>query len=215
MSNTTRTQLQVGAGLFVAFLLLTALVVIGWTQSVDDAWLSLMEDFEVPWLLSVAELFHNLGSVPIALTTSMVIAVAFVVVRKWWAFWAWFAIVAGAQVFSTVTKLLVDRPRPVDALVHESSASYPSGHAMVSGAAIGIGLAVILGFIWSRRYRLFLGMGVAYAVIMAWSRTYLRVHWLTDVVGGLLFGTAIVFIVVAMVTKRREDVEDTGGESDE
>ena len=86
---------------------------------------------------------------------------------------------------------------------------------MVSGAAIGIGLAVILGFIWSRRYRLFLGMGVAYAVIMAWSRTYLRVHWLTDVVGGLLFGTAIVFIVVAMVTKRREDVEDTGGESDE
>jgi len=201
--------------MFVAFLLLTAFVVAGWTQSVDDAWLSLMEDLEVPWLLSVAELFHHLGSVPIALTTSLLVAVAFIVAKKWWAFWAWFAIVAGAQVFSTVTKLLVDRPRPVDALVHESSASYPSGHAMVSGAAIGIGLAVILGIIWPNRYRLFLGVGIAYAVVMAWSRTYLRVHWLTDVVGGLLFGTAIVCLVAVAVIQRRGDAQDGIGESGE
>lgn len=194
---------RVGAGLFVTFLLLTVLVVAGWTQSVDDAWLSLMEELEVPWLLSVAELFHHIGSFPIALATSVLIAVAFIVAKKWSAFWAWFAIVAGAQVFSTVTKLLVDRPRPIDALVHESSASYPSGHAMVSGAAIGIGLAVIAGIIWPNRYRLFLGVGIAYAVVMAWSRTYLRVHWLTDVVGGLLFGTAIVCLVAAVVIQRR------------
>ena len=193
--------------MFVAFAVLTLFVVAGWTQSVDDAWLSLMEDLEVSWLLSVAELFHRLGSFEIALVTSVLIAAAFLIARKWWAFWAWFAIVAGAQVFSTVTKLLVDRPRPVGALVHESSASYPSGHAMVSGAAMGIGLAVILGIIWPNRYRLFLGVGIAYAVVMAWSRTYLRVHWLTDVVGGLLFGIAIVCLVAVAVIQRREDVE--------
>jgi len=193
--------------MFVAFAVLTLFVVAGWTQSVDDAWLSLMEDLEVSWLLSVAELFHRLGSFEIALVTSVLIAAAFLIARKWWAFWAWFAIVAGAQVFSTVTKLLVDRTRPVGALVHESSASYPSGHAMVSGAAMGIGLAVILGIIWPNRYRLFLGVGIAYAVVMAWSRTYLRVHWLTDVVGGLLFGTAIVCLVAVAVIQRREDVE--------
>ncbi len=198
----------------MTFLLLTVLVVAGWTQSVDDAWLSVMEDLEVPWLLSVAELFHHIGSFPIALATSVLIAVAFIVAKKWWAFWAWFAIVAGAQVFSTVTKLLVDRPRPVDALVHESSASYPSGHAMVSGAAIGIGLAVIAGIIWPRRHRLFLGLGITYAVVMAWSRTYLRAHWLTDVVGGLLFGTAVVLVVAAAVIQRRRSVRDGVGESD-
>jgi undecaprenyl-diphosphatase len=201
--------------MFAAFLILTAFVIAGWTQSVDDAWLSLMEDLEVPWLLSVAELFHHLESVPIALTTSLLVAVTFIVAKKWWAFWAWLAIVAGAQVFSTVTKLLVDRPRPVDALVHESSASYPSGHAMVSGAAIGIGLAVILGIIWPNRYRLFLGVGIAYAVVMAWSRTYLRVHWLTDVVGGLVFGTAIVCLVAVVVIQSRgearDDVTEPGG----
>jgi len=215
MGITTSKQFRIGTGLFVAFLLLTVLVVAGWTQSVDDAWLSLMEDLEISWLLSVAELFHHLGSFPLALATSVLIAGVFVVVRKWRAFWAWFAIVAGAQVFSTITKLLVDRARPIDALVHESSASYPSGHAMVSGAAIGIGLAVILGMIWPHRNRLFLGVGIAYAVVMAWSRTYLRVHWLTDVVGGLLFGTAIVCLVAAVVIHRRREAQGViGGSGD-
>ena len=215
MSMSASRHLQIGTGLFAAFLLLTVFVVAGWTQSVDEAWLSLMKDLEVPWLLSMAELFHHLGSVPIALTASLLIAAAFIVAKKWWAFWAWFAIVAGAQVFSTVTKLLVDRPRPVDALVHESSASYPSGHAMVSGAAIGIGLAVIVGMIWPNRYRLFIGVGIAYAVVMAWSRTYLRVHWLTDVVGGLLFGTAIVCLVAVVVIQRRGDAREGIGDPDE
>ncbi len=201
--------------MLVAFLLLTVLVVSGWAQSVDDAWLSLMEDLEVPWLLSVAELFHRLGSVPIAVVTTVVVAVVFMAMRKWRIAAVWVGIVVGANALSTITKLLVDRPRPVDALVHESSASYPSGHAMVSGAAIGVGLAVIVGVIWPNRHRLFLGVGIAYAVVMAWSRTYLLVHWLTDVVGGLLFGTAIVLIVAAVTLQRRTDVGNDAGEPGE
>lgn len=197
------------------FLLLTAFVVTGWTQTLDDAWLDLMVANEIPRLVAVAEVFHYLGSVPIALATSVLIAVAFMVMRKWWAVAAWVTTVAGAQILSTMTKILVDRPRPVDGLVRESSASYPSGHAMVSGAAIAIGFAVIAGIIWPRRHRLFLGFGIAYAVVMAWSRTYLRAHWLTDVVGGLLFGTAIVLIVAAVVIQRRGDAGDDAHEPDE
>jgi membrane-associated phospholipid phosphatase len=211
MTTPVQRSYWVGVGLLAAFLLLTVLVVAGWTQSVDDAWLAAMEDLEVPWLISVAELFHHLGSIPIATATTVIVAAGFMVMRKWWAAATWVGVVAGANVLSTLTKLLVDRSRPIDALVHESSASYPSGHAMVSGAAIGIGLAVIVGIIWPRRHQLLLGFGIAYAVVMAWSRTYLRVHWLTDVVGGLLFGTAVVLIVVAVVVQRRGDVQDGAG----
>lgn len=203
MTTPARSPYWLSAALFLAFLTVTALVVEGWTQSLDDGWLSLMGDYEVAWLVAVARAFHVIGGYPIALVTSIAIGVAFIVLKKWWALWAWVAIVGGAQVLSAVTKTLVDRPRPVDALVHESSASYASGHAMVSGAAMAIGVAVIASFLWPRRHRLFLGFGITYAVVMAWSRTYLRVHWLTDVVGGLLFGVAIVFAVVAVVSRRR------------
>jgi undecaprenyl-diphosphatase len=192
------------AGVFVSFVALTALVLGNWTQAVDDAWNTAMADAEMAWLVGVAETFHRIGAVPIALPAAVTVAVVFLVMRRWWLAGAWVAMVGGAQILSTVTKVLVGRDRPLDALVHESSAAYPSGHAAVSGAAMAIGLAVLLGVLWPNRHRLFLSAGVVYAVAMAWSRTYLRVHWLADVVGGLVLGTAVV-LVVASVTLTRSD----------
>ena len=40
------------------------------------------------------------------------------------------------------------------------------------------------------RWMLWLLLAVLYALVMAWSRTALRVHWLSDVVAGSLWGTA-------------------------
>jgi undecaprenyl-diphosphatase len=34
---------------------------------------------------------------------------------------------------------------------------------------------------------------------MAWSRTYLQVHWLTDVVAGAILGLAVTFTTFATV----------------
>jgi len=188
--------------MLAAFLAVTVGVVTGWVQPIDDWWRSLMADAEVTWLVAIAKGFHVIGGFLVATGTAVVVGVAFAAAKKWGMFLAWVAIVASAQILSTVVKLLVDRSRPVDALVHEASAAYPSGHAMVSGAAIGIGLAVLVGFVWPRRSRLFLGIGITYAVLMALSRTYLRAHWLTDVAGGLLLGTAVVVFVATAVMLR-------------
>jgi membrane-associated phospholipid phosphatase len=190
------------AGLVGLFLVLTLLVVAGWTQSVDDSWNQAMADLELPWLVNMAEAFHHIGGVSIAFLTVTSVAIIFVATRRWWFAGAWLAIVGVTQVLTTITKTVVGRDRPLDALVHESSAAYPSGHASVSGAAIAIGLAVLAGFLWPQRYRLFLLVGVAYAVAMAWSRTYLHAHWLTDVVSGLLLGTAVVCVVALTMADR-------------
>jgi undecaprenyl-diphosphatase len=58
---------------------------------------------------------------------------------------------------------------------------------------------------WPRRHNLFLWIGVTYAVLMAVSRTYLRVHWLTDVIGGLALGCAFVLVVTTLVQQRASD----------
>lgn len=199
---------QQGGGLTLAiwllasFAALTLLVVAGLTQSLDDAWNTAMVNAETPWLVSVAEAFHKTGATPIALPTALLVGVAFLSMRRWLIAGAWIVMVGGAQILSTVTKVLVGRERPLDGLVHESSAAYPSGHAMVSGAAMAIGLAVLLGFLWPNRHRLFLGVGISYAALMALSRTYLQAHWLTDVVAGLILGITVVLLVVAVMSRR-------------
>jgi undecaprenyl-diphosphatase len=60
--------------------------------------------------------------------------------------------------------------------------------------------------LWPHRSRQFIGVAVGYIVLMAWSRTYLRAHWLTDVVAGALFGAAVVLVIAGWLGERvRED----------
>ncbi|HZJ47504.1 MAG TPA: hypothetical protein VFD97_00540, partial [Acidimicrobiia bacterium] len=98
MSTSARRSYWFSGALFAVFVVVTVAVVSGWTQTLDDAWLSLMEDAELPWLVSVAKAFNVIGGFPVALATSIVIGVVFIAVRQWWALWTWATIVGGAQI---------------------------------------------------------------------------------------------------------------------
>lgn len=201
-ASLSRRWLGLGSVFFGVFALVTLLVVAGWTQTLDDAWNRVMVSAEVAWLVSVAEVFHVVGSVAVVFTLGVGVCVAFLIAKRWNLAVGWVLIVGATQILTTVFKVTVDRSRPIEALVHEPSAAFPSGHAAVSGAAMAIGLAILLGFIWPSRLIIFLWVGVVYGVLMALSRTYLRAHWLTDVSGGLVLGTAMVLLVVAFLLAR-------------
>lgn len=88
-----------------------------------------------------------------------------------------------------VAKDLVHRPRPVTALVHASSSSFPSAHAvevMVGALAL---LTVLLPMISRRLLRV--AAVVAGAVIVlavGFGRVALNVHYPSDVLGGWALG---------------------------
>jgi membrane protein DedA with SNARE-associated domain/membrane-associated phospholipid phosphatase len=90
-----------------------------------------------------------------------------------------------------IAKAAYDRERPTGGLVETVFASYPSGH---SAYAIGLlACAVVLvraGVGWAIRSAV-VTVAVIAVVAVALSRVYLRVHYLTDVLGGVGLGVAI------------------------
>lgn len=98
---------------------------------------------------------------------------------------------------ATVLKVIVDRPRPPTsyALVHATGLSFPSGHAMNSTVVYG---ALMLLFVapTAGRSRVAVATATAVAVaLIALSRLVLGVHYLSDVVGGLVLGTTWLALI--------------------
>jgi membrane-associated phospholipid phosphatase len=99
----------------------------------------------------------------------------------------------GAQVLSNGMKLGFRRERPFfpDPLATESTFSFPSGHALVSVAVYGALALVLAGHLSSPWHRALLFAGTAFLVLaIGFSRLYLGVHFLSDVLAGFAAGVA-------------------------
>lgn len=107
-----------------------------------------------------------------------------------------------ASVVSTVTKIVVGAERPPAAgqLLAETDHSFPSGHVTGTVALLGI-LAVVIGRRRGCTAQL-LGLTAVAGLVVAATRLYLGVHWLTDVVGGALLGSAAVLIGSALLIRQ-------------
>ena len=95
-------------------------------------------------------------------------------------------------VLDTIVKEVVNRARPslVDPVATAHGKSFPSGHAMSSTFTYGALLLVFLPTI-AKRYRpLVVGGAVLLVVAICFSRLALGVHFITDVVGGVVLGLA-------------------------
>ena len=106
----------------------------------------------------------------------------------------------GSQLFASLGKIIVHRPRPSIAYYLEPSFSFPSGHATLSTAFFGF-VAYILLRNESKRWRyrtlvLFTALSVIAAVGL--SRLYLGVHFLSDVWSGYLLGALWLIIGISI-----------------
>lgn len=102
---------------------------------------------------------------------------------------------------------LIARPRPpvADWAVDAGGLSFPSGHT--SDAALAAGLIawlVVRRFSRPPRWLVWL-IAAAYALLIAWTRVYLGVHWPTDVLGSLAFVAA--WLSGALVLQRFDERE--------
>ena len=129
--------------ILLALFVLLAFVVPQTPLELEQRWNEWMSDIATLVLKDIALVFNALGrGVGRALLIAAPAAVLLVAGRRWSL--AAFALTeALTPLISSITKALVDRPRPPAPLVHPSGASFPSGHSAFAGATA---VAVILLF---------------------------------------------------------------------
>jgi membrane-associated phospholipid phosphatase len=94
-------------------------------------------------------------------------------------------------------KYLLSRPRPLwgRPISVEHSTSYPSGHATAAAAFAVAVLLLLPQLAASHTGRLAIGLAtVALSGIICADRIFLGVHYLSDVVGGVLLGSVITLV---------------------
>jgi membrane-associated phospholipid phosphatase len=141
-----------------------------------------------PELVSLFNVVTLLGNVAVLLLLTL--AVTFLLLRRGAVDEAALVCVValGIELLNGGLKLLFHRPRPELAYVHLDTYSFPSGHAAGATAIYGV-----LVFLALRRRPLHAKLlsGAAFAVlvtVIGFSRLYLEVHYLSDVLAGISLG---------------------------
>jgi undecaprenyl-diphosphatase len=109
-------------------------------------------------------------------------------------FYSFMAAIIFSAALSYILKMIILRPRPfeyfnISSTINTSFSSFPSGHALL--------IFTILPFITKNfpKYKIFFWIA---ALFVAFSRLYLGVHYLSDVVAGAFIGFIVgrIFIFV-------------------
>ena len=124
-----------------------------------------------------------------------------------------------ASLINFLLKLLIARPRPtselVQVLVTRNESSFPSGHTTYAVAFYGL-----LFFLAPRLIKRPKAVNALRSILIILilltmlSRIYLGVHWLSDILGSLLFGGLILAIAIGLYRHyAMRELQKTGGKS--
>ncbi len=200
--------------LLLAFAVLSVAVTAGWTAPLDQSITVALAGHRTEVLNNLAVNLTALGSAPVVAIVALLAALYAVasgrpriVLALLWTPLSFF--------LDSGLKLVFQHPRPTEAIIAiPDSYSFPSGHAVAASALyITLALAAATGERRLRPRRVLVWGGVLIALLVAWSRVYLGVHYLSDVVGGLLIGSAGALATTTAVsrTERHEAARSLSG----
>lgn len=169
----------------------------------DEPVMLWMHSVSTPWLTDVAQAVTHLGGRIVQLV-AFAVAVVLCVLRRWADAVIVVAAVVGASRINVMLKPIIERARPDfwEHMTVEATYSFPSGHTM---AAMSIA-APLVYLAWKTRYRWpVLVVAALYAFAVGTTRSYLGVHFPSDVLAGwclTVLWVVLVEVVVRYLARR-------------
>ncbi len=178
---------------------------------VDQAVAGILRYLATPTLTTFFFVITLTGSVELFVLLGLVVAAMYSWQRRWLHVGTWLSALVGAAILNQLLKGLFTRPRPTlpDPLLLESGYSFPSGHAM--GSLIVYGVLVYFAVLtlqnWWARVAVILAATLL-VLLIGFSRMYLGVHYVSDVVAGYAAGGVwLSALITGMETLRRRKLK--------
>ncbi len=191
-------RLVVVSACLLVFLVLLNRVLAGEIMALDSSAIALMTGHvRAAWLTPIMEII-SFTVTPIPLFAS-IFAVALAGRLRGIGGLGWFCTVnlVGSTILNQLLKFAIQRPRP-DAslrLVEIGGFSFPSGHSMAAMAFFGLLIWLTWRYAGDRRMRAGLTALLCAAIAaVGFSRVYLGVHYVSDVLGG--FCVSLIWLAV-------------------
>ncbi|MGF9907879.1 phosphatase PAP2 family protein [Brevibacillus porteri] len=200
MNQTTRKNEYVGGALTFAVLatIMFALYVAGKVAGMDQAAIAFAESIRSDVGTAFFRLVTNLGGgmflVPVAVIMFVVLYI------KRYRVEAMFVLISlgASEVANELLKRFFERPRPsgINLIELPESFSFPSGHAMIGPAFYCMVAFWIAQWFAEKRWSLLVQPAVfMFVVLLVFSRVYLGVHYLSDVLTGFFLSMCWYFLL--------------------
>jgi undecaprenyl-diphosphatase len=164
-------------------------------MTIDTATNAAIQSIQTPALTSISK-FIAIITEPIVLVIISLLIAAILYVKKQN---KKATILASATIITTILikllKEIFQRARPLNSLIQDTGFSMPSGHTTM--AVVFFGLIAYL-FI-SKKHKIKTTIITTLIILLiAFTRLYLNVHWLTDIITALALGTIILITAMKL-----------------
>ena len=185
--------------LIIIFIVLLMMVLSRGILNIDRKAIDLVASIRTPFLTTFFKLITKLCN-----ATFLIILTAILLV-----FWkdekekVFIPINLGAiALLNFILKMAIKRNRPTDMLIKQGGYAFPSGHAMLSVAFYGFLCYLIYRQVKNKALRIVLLIIMSLLILLiGFSRIYLGVHYLSDVLAGYLLG--LIYLIVFIEVKEK------------
>ena len=170
-----------------------------------DMWVSTHSaGMHQPFFNNIVIVITHLNGV-IGSTIFTFLLLVYLVYRKWYRDLRFYLFsFLGASLLFTLIKNIVERARPQSELIDVINYSFPSGHStMAMAMALSIYFIFVPKLSSAKGRLLLLIAAMVWPLLIAFTRIYLNVHWVSDTLAGLSLG--FFWVTLMEIFYPRED----------